>query len=106
MYFSITTTLAFLSVFSPLHFSLGLHSVGQEITPPCEPFCEVHCLKLTKCFHDFAAIMVISFILILFNALLRSGKRISHTVLCLVGKDVWSNGHFVLSQKVVHRQAE
>jgi hypothetical protein len=32
------------------------------------------------------------------------GKEISHAVLCLVGKDVWNDSHFVRSQKVVHRQ--
>ena len=33
------------------------------------------------------------------------GKEISHTVLCLVGKDVWNDGHFVLTQKFMHRQS-
>jgi hypothetical protein len=33
------------------------------------------------------------------------GNEISHTVLCLVGKDVWNDGHFVLSQKFMHGQS-
>jgi hypothetical protein len=62
MYVSITTTLAFQSVFSPLDF-----------------------------------VRLQSWVL---------GKEIRRTLLYLVSKDVWNYGHFVLSQKVVHRQAE
>jgi hypothetical protein len=62
---------------------------------------KVRCLRLIKCIPWFCS-PLFSFSLMPSLVL---GKEISHTLLCVVGKDVWNGSHLIWSQKVVHRQS-